>query len=314
MGITLYDYCMKNNRPELIPQWHPTKNGRLTPKDVFSVSTRKLWWKCEKGHEWTAQIDIRVAGANCPICAGRRVVAGENDLATTHPEIAAMWHPTKNGSDTPQMANASNRRKVWWRCSVGHEWQASICSRTAEGGDCPVCGGKTVISGTNDLMSMYPELAAEWHPVRNGGLLPKDVSPQSYYKVWWVCDRGHEYAATIRNRTARAEACPYCEGKKVLVGFNDLATEYPEIASQWHPTMNESLTPEAVSSRSVKKVWWRCAEGHEWRAVVFSRTGEESRGCPFCAGKVDQKRPAKYKQMLEILERKTGAINEAHTI
>ena len=96
----------------------------------------------------------------------------------------------------------------------------------------------------------------------------------------------------------RNSGCPYCAGKKVLAGFNDLATTEPEIAAQWHPALNGALTPRMVTAGSHKKVWWLCAEGHVWKAAIYSRTGKQRRGCPVCSGVVNGKRRERYEKML----------------
>jgi hypothetical protein len=90
-----------------------------------------------------------------------------------------------------------------------------------------------LIKGVNDLATVNPELAKHWHPTKNGNLTPSDVSYGSNVKVWWIGYCGHEWEATIKDRSAGND-CPYCAGKKVLIGFNDLGTKYPEIAKEWH--------------------------------------------------------------------------------
>ena len=88
----------------------------------------------------------------------------------------------------------------------------------------------------------------------------------------------------------RCKGCPYCVNKKVLVGFNDLASIEPKIAAEWHPTLNGALTPEKVTAGSNRKVWWLCPEGHVWRTAISNRTNAKKRtGCPVCAGNVSQK-------------------------
>ena len=228
--------------PDLARQWHPTKNAPLTPADVLPGSHRLVWWQCDHGHEWRAQIKSRVNGAGCPICANKLVKTGENDLASLYPELAAQWHPTKNGALTPADVVPGSRRKVWWICPKGHAYQAAISSRSS-GSGCPVCAGKKIIPGENDLASQYPDIARQWHPTKNGALTPDHIAPASNKKVWWICDKGHEYQAVVSSRTQRNGGCPYCANKKVLPGFNDLATLYPHVASQWHPTLNRPPYP-----------------------------------------------------------------------
>lgn len=290
---------LQSQRPDLAAQWHPTKNGTVTPADVTVGSHHKAWWICEKGHEWQAIVNSRVSGCDCPFCSNRALMPGENDLAITCPELALEWHPVKNGSLTPRDVLAGSHRKVWWRCERGHEWQAMVLSRVS-GCGCPVCAGKRVIPGENDLDSRFPAIAIQWLAERNGALTPQTVSPYSNRRVWWRCELGHEYQAAVAARTMGGNGCPYCAGKKVMAGFNDLAALEPEIAAQWHPTLNGTLTPEMVTAGSHHKVWWQCPAGHVWKAMVYSRAGPQKCGCPVCAGRVKPERQARYAAMTEV--------------
>ena len=201
-----------------------------------------------------------------------------NILSVVNPELAKEWHPTLNGSLTSDMVTAWSGKKVWWLGRCGHEWQAIISNRS-KGTGCPYCSGRMVLEGFNDLATISPELASEWHPTLNGDLTPHDVTCNSNKKVWWLGKCGHEWNASISHRND-GTGCPYCSGRRVLNGFNDLATVNSEIASEWHPTFNRKLKPSDVTCSSNKKVWWLCKQGHEWRASVNGR----SRGsdCPIC--------------------------------
>ncbi len=132
--------------PPLAKEWHPTKNGALTPWDVFPSASKKVWWKCDKGpdHEWEASTNARI-GRGCPVCNGKKVVRS-NCMSTTHPELAKEFHPTKNGSLTPKNILGTYSKKVWWKCKKGpdHEWEASPENR-ARGTGCAVCAGKKVV-------------------------------------------------------------------------------------------------------------------------------------------------------------------------
>ena len=131
------------------------------------------------------------------------------------------------------------------------------------------------------LSERNPYLALEWHPVRNGSLKPRDVTPGSEMKVWWMCSKGHEWEATVNHRS-NGRDCPCCAGKMVC-DDNCLQTLYPEVAKEWHPTKNGSMTPRNVAAFTHKKAWWICGKGHEWEAIVANRS--KGRGCPVCAGK-----------------------------
>lgn len=280
---------LKNEYPQLAAEWHPDKNGNLTPNDVPPGAHRKVWWQCEKGHEWIAEVKSRTQGAACPVCSNKKVMKGLNDLATTHPELAAQWHKEKNGDLTPELVVHGKHKKVWWRCENGHEWQATVYSRSGEGCGCPVCAGREVVPGYNDLESQKPDIAAQWHPDKNGELTPQDVTPFSNQYAWWLCEKGHEYRSIIAKRSNSGSGCPYCKNKKVLAGFNDLATLEPRIAKQWHPELNGTLTPQMVTTGSAKSVWWQCNNGHVWKTVIYSRARGKKHGCPVCSGNIKQK-------------------------
>ena len=270
--------------PRIAAQWHPHKNGASRPDGFLPGSHKSVWWRCDRGHEWKAMIKTRVEGKGCPVCNNRNVIPGENDLCTVAPTLVLEWHPDKNGGLMPSEVSAGSSRKVWWRCQRGHEWQSQIQSRYA-GKGCPVCAGRVVIPGENDLKTHAPEIAAQWHTVKNDGVKPDEVALHSNKAVWWRCDRGHEWKATVYSRTFSRSDCPYCAGRKVLPGFNDLATVAPKVAAQWHPTLNKPLEPSMVMPGCSKKVWWKCADGHVWKAVIYSRTGKQLCGCPVCAGR-----------------------------
>lgn len=137
----------------------------------------------------------------------------------------------------------------------------------------------------NDLASLHPQLAEQWDRKKNGALTPEAVSAYSNRRVWWLCDKGHSFCAVIAHRVNRESDCPYCTNRKVLPGFNDLETKEPVIASQWHPTLNGSFTPQQVTPGSSRKAWWLCENGHAWKSVISSRTGKQRCGCPVCAGR-----------------------------
>ncbi len=267
--------------PVLAAQWHPIKNGELYSTDVSEQSNKKVWWVCEHGHEWQAHVSNRSKGHGCPFCGGKKVIVGETDLATVNPVLAAQWHPIKNGELYSTDVSEQSNKKVWWVCEHGHEWQAHVSNRS-KGHGCPFCGGKKVIVGKTDLATVNPVLATQWHPIKNGELYSTDVSKQSHKKVWWVCEHGHEWQATVKSRF-KGRGCPYCYGRIAIEGETDLATVNPVLAAQLHPTKNGNLKAIDVTEQSGKKVWWLCDHGHEWRATVIKRS--YGNDCPFCSGR-----------------------------
>ena len=246
----------------------------------YAAEVRKAYREGKLAEE---QADaLREAGVD--IDSRQPIRPGVNDLATKRPDLAAQWHPTKNGLLTPTDVMAGSDRKVWWRCDKGHEWETTIARRSS-GSRCPYCSNKAVLPGFNDLATTHPDLARQWHPTKNGGLRPEDVVYGSAARVWWRCDKGHEWETTIARRSSGSQ-CPYCGNSKVLPGFNDLATTNPELAEQWHPTKNGDLKPNEVTAGGGKMVWWRhwcekTASWHEWRASVNGRAKGD--GCPECS-------------------------------
>ena len=397
--------------PSLASEWNYERNGDLKPEDVTSNNGKKVWWKCIKGHEWQAKIYHRNNGSNCPICSSERntsfpeyailyylekyglgvvhsykdngyeldiympaqktaveydgyywhknktdedleknrrcvkdgirlfrireglpslndssidyviqkdqkselaqviekliveilgiypdinlkrdsisieskreYMEKDSSILSLNPQIADEWDYERNGNLKPDFFASNSGKVVWWKCNKGHEWQSTIQNRN-KGSGCPYCAGRIAISGENDLQTVNPDLAGEWVYEKNGGLTPLDVLPNSDKRAWWRCSKGHEWQSTIGNRT-KGNGCPYCSGKKVLKGFNDLQTVNPSLASEWNYEKNGDLTPESVTSNSNKSVWWKCNKGHEWKAIICDRN--RGNGCPYCSGK-----------------------------
>ena len=394
--------------PALASEWYYEKNNGLTPMDVMPNSDKKVWWKCQKGHKWKATIGSRNAGRGCPVCHSEQntsfpeyaivfylkkygletihsykekgyeldvyipfkkiaieydgylwhknkmeqdlrknykcvedgiklyrireglpslndssidyvVQRNQEDLAKilklllseitenivdvdlkrdntaienlreytekeisilfSNPKIAKEWNYEKNGNLRPEHFSANSHKKVWWKCPKEHEWQSTIKDRN-NGNGCPYCSSKIILKGYNDLQTVNPILAKEWNYEKNDGLTPVDVMPNSNKKVWWKCPKGHEWQASIADRN-RGRGCPYCIGKKVLKGYNDLQTVNPTLAKEWNYEKNKGITPKEVMPNSHKKVWWKCSEGHEWEAVIGNRN--KGNGCPYCA-------------------------------
>ena len=126
-------------------------------------------------------------------------------------------------------------KKYWWKCKEGHLWEASVSNRT-KGSGCPFCSGYYPLRGKTDFETLYPNLAKEWDYLKND-THPWEHTGRSTDKVWWLCDKGHSYQASIGNRTKKNEkgtACPFCSNQKVLAGFNDFASFHPELLSEWN--------------------------------------------------------------------------------
>ena len=138
-----------------------------------------------------------------------------------------------------------------------------------------------LIKGMNDLKTLYPQIALQWHPTLNGSVLPDSVAAHSNKKFFWLCEKGHTYDSSPDKRV-NGEGCPYCNNRRLLAGFNDLETTYPNIAAEWDYSLNEGK-PGDYTFRSMFKAHWKCSIcGHEWAAKIRDRVDSKYQLCPKC--------------------------------
>ena len=263
---------LKSNFPEIAEEahgWDPSRTTRF--------SRKKFQWKCPKGHVYSMVLGNRtIQGQNCPVCSNMQTISGVNDLHTKYPEIAAE----ANGWD-PSIMNAWSNTKKEWKCRLGHTWKTSIGARTnndGKGTGCPYCANRKVWKGFNDIATTHPMIAAQadgWDTTK--------VLAGSHTKKAWVCDEGHKWSVAPVNRTNRERGCPICANRILLVGYNDLATRYPDVAAEadgWDPSK------VLYGTGDMKK--WVCKCGQKWSSKVADRIDHDDRegtGCPACSGK-----------------------------
>ncbi len=202
----------------------------------------------------------------------------EKKYVIDNAELMAEWNWERNKDITPSQLTLGSGQKVWWKCNHGHEWQAMLYDRN-KGKGCPYCAGKKVLKGYNDLQVVNPTLAKEWNCEKNGNLKPENFTANSGRKVWWKCNKGHEWQATINDRN-NGKGCPYCSGRFAVKGKNDLQTVNPILAKEWNYEKNGNLKPGDFTENSGQKVWWKCNKGHEWQAIIKNRN--KGQGCPVC--------------------------------
>lgn len=272
------------NEEILSKEWNYEKNNELKPEYFDASSRHKVWWKCEKGHEWEAAIYSRKRGNGCPYCSNQKVLINYNDLGTIAPDLADEWNYKKNKNITPQMVTTKSDKKVWWKCKQGHEWEARISNRL-NGNKCPYCGNKKVLKGYNDLKTWCQHnnaenLICEFDYTKNEFDIT-EITYASGKKVWWLCPKNHSYNTYLTHRTQMKTACPICSHKKLLSGYNDLATTHPQIAKEWDWAKNIDITPaDVMAGSNNKKYWFKCEKGHSYQSTLLNR--KKGRGCPYC--------------------------------
>ncbi|RYG72970.1 DUF559 domain-containing protein [Lentibacillus lipolyticus] len=265
--------------------WDDTKNNPFKPQHFKPSSNFKVWWICSENnnHSWRTQINVRNKGHGCPYCAGIRVTP-EKSLSVVKPDLAKEWDYFKNDVHPDDVAAYSNK-EYWWLCPGCHSSYDNALNERMAGENCPYCAGKRV-NHTNSLRAKFPEVAKEWHPTGNGDLTPDDVTYGYSKKVWWKCKRGHEWESPVYSRTTGNKSCKECyeqygrsKPRVVRCMAKSLLYKAPDIASQWHPALND-VGPEKVGRSARHEYWWLCNNcGHEWTKAPNSR---RSSRCPKC--------------------------------
>lgn len=264
---------LATTHPHLVKSWHHRNDFPITR--FQSGSSKRAWWMGECGHEWNSIISQRASGAGCPICFGRRVLVGFNDLLSQRPDVAAWWDVDSNGGRLADSVTVGSQKMPTWRCPVGHTWKARVSEMTRRA-SCSVCDRGKLLSGFNDLATTHPELIQWW--LTSNAISPSEVKATSTRRVWWTDECGHEWMSRVSSRAIHGWRCTYCFGQSVLPGFNDLATTHPELIKEWS---SENLShPSEVRRGSGRVITWKCPSGHSWDAPVSERT--KGSGCPHC--------------------------------
>lgn len=193
---------LASQHPEVARQWHPKRN-RLAPDEVTRGTKKNYWWLGDCGHEWEASpVNRTKGGAGCPFCSGNRVLPGFNDLATTHPELVAEWSPD-NDRGPDSVSAGSTFRAIWVCRERGHEWVTAVGARKGGAVGCWECkkengyGPRRPSDANPSLASSRPDLAAQLLLV-----LPEFLTFGSAVRVPWICEAGHTWMSTPKDRNA----------------------------------------------------------------------------------------------------------------
>lgn len=231
--------------PLLAKEWDFEKNTQVDMLAVVPGSAKRVWWKCSVcGYSWETSVRARTQrSTGCPQCMKkkraetRQKTILEKNGSIADPVLLKEWHYEKNGEAKPSQFTSYSNQSVWWRCSTcGYEWKARISNRAKLGRGCPCCVNHVVVKGKNDLATVRPALAQEWHPTKNGDLTPEQVTIGCGKKVWWLCPKGHTYQASVMHR-GHGTNCPICnEGRQTSFAeqalFYYVRQVYPDAISR----------------------------------------------------------------------------------
>ena len=371
---------LQTDYPNLATEWDSEKNLGITPDSIDSNSTEMAWWKCPVcGFSWKASITSRVKGSGCPSCRSSnnnkthiiKQIESRGSLRQTNPSLAAEWHPTKNGTLTPDNVLSGSNKKVWWLCTkCKHEWEASIGSRN-RGTGCPRCSFlyrtsepeqavffylKKYFADTEnewsttwlkrqtvDMFVPSLELAIEydgafWHKDEQRDLKKAKVLkehgiklirlreqrensqigdgsfvipiPKSSYDLNYLNKPLHALFSII-NELYSLCIVPDIDLDRDYIAITKLFEERkrekslanlaPNLLVDWDYEKNTAIPPELIPALSSKKVWWKCNMcGNEWQASAAHRFN--GRGCPECDARKKKlvARSAKHNSLADI--------------
>lgn len=340
---------IKNN--VLINEWDYEKNYPLTPDDFTEGNNKLVWWKCKNNHSWQARINNRaILGRGCPYCSSHKLLIGYNDFATVHPELLKEWDYEKN-TIKPDSVMSGSRTKVWWKCAVGHSYQATLNHRTSPNSTgCPICYSGRQTSFAEQAVYYYvkkvfPDAINRYNNIFGSKFeldiyIPSCNTAIEYDGEAWhkndklereqrKCKLCNEHGIRLIRLREKAyplgsDAADYgfvyenlYEHKVLQYAIIDLLKfllfhpltlpidvnierdkneiysniykiekesfeiKHPEIAKEWHPTLNGDIKPSMFKPRSDYKAWWKCSTcGYEWKTTIGHRS--EGTGCPKC--------------------------------
>jgi superfamily II DNA or RNA helicase len=122
-------------KPALVSLWDAEKNPGIAFTTLDATHASPAWWRCPNGHGFQRPPVRMLADDTCPTCA-----LAKTSLAALAPNVAAEWHSTKNAI-APNEIPADHVTNAWWVCPNGHEYQATVRSRTQGNRRCPTCYG-----------------------------------------------------------------------------------------------------------------------------------------------------------------------------
>ncbi len=283
---SLYDVCQDNNI-----LWDYEKNKELEPKQIFSSCRKIIHLKCQKQHEFTVKAYSFFAKPTCPTC-----YIQENNITVQCPELMKWWDWELNTGIEPKTLLKNSNLQVYWKCpKCAYSWQAKVMTRVLSKGLCPCCEVHIVKrTGFNDIVTVLPELAEQFHPTKNGDLKAEQLFVTDLRRVWWHCKKCNtDWQTGVSARITggygnyRMKECPYCAGTATRV---PVAQKYPQLRAKYVHEKNQKKFDKLLLSDKSKYLWHCniCNEDFPATVAAIIRSllnNTAPQGCIYCAGK-----------------------------
>ena len=263
--------------PDMIEEYD--SRNLLDPFEVTEHSTRTVSWVCRNNpeHTWQANFYERASGyKRCPVCDPHpkyKVM-----LYEMYPEFE-KYYSKENRRSFKSYALQSNEKPLW-TCDNGHTYPNSIYRISQRGFFyCPLCEGSIVVAEINSVTAKRKDIVDQWSCKND--FLPEEVYYNTTSPVLWECTTcSGTYAFPVSDKREGNVSCPYCNGRRVLSGFNEipswLITEY---------SLKNEVPISEYPVNSVHKVLWTCptCHGDYLYRICDREIGDDS--CPYCRHK-----------------------------
>ena len=272
---------LEDIHPDIALDW--SSKNLVSTKEVSSCETKKKrYWKCHKcSNEWEASVNDVVSNiSKCSVCNMKSYKEGYTDFGTIYREESLHWDYEKN-SISPKDIYYNDKGSYFFICpSCGKSHSKSLDRVRVTGATCFNCNWySSVLEKRGSLLDIRNDLASQLDEEKSG-VLAKDLLPNDTRQLWWRCEKGHSFKRSPHERMKSKGICPVCDGKELIVGYNDFESNYPELVKYWCTDLNDVL-PSEVAKNSSKLIWWICPICSE---VYQSRVDDRTRsvGCPEC--------------------------------
>lgn len=259
---------------KVMKYWDDEKNKGLDPAKLYKSSNLEVYWKCENGHSWKSKIKTK----SDPRALGCIYCDRKTPIITKEKELLSYWDYEKNQGLDPHYMTCASNKDVYWKCKKGHSWSTSPNDMwNGRKPHCPICE-RNIVSEEYNLKTQYPDVAMLYDEKKNK-ISIESVAPYSRMLAYWTCKKGHTWQKKVYKQLGM-KGCPYCNHSKTSKEYN-LLVLYPDLCKEWDYDKNSGINITEVYPQSGKEVYWKCENGHSWKARIYSRVRNNSH-CPEC--------------------------------